>query len=282
MDWLDAACVAEEYWEGLSPFDNEYCSYLPTESCSSSPVRETPRPTTELVVPKINFEIPPPRRKKSAKSRWTPEEDNLLKSLSKSLKCDWAKIAKHFPTMTISCIQRRWNNKLDPKIKKARWSKDEDEVIVKLYNEIGGNWKIISQHLDGRPPNAIKNRFYGALKRKLPSADVQETKAQEVAPPPPRPIQLNFSEDAIINSFLAPTEENLTQEELLGEDAFSMLTIEQSTGLDGKVYAEMTPEEKKSRITELYSRMSSIEGVLLNTQLQIRELEEQISIRLSK
>mmetsp|Transcript_22644 Transcript_22644/g.40758 ORF Transcript_22644/g.40758 Transcript_22644/m.40758 type:complete len:274 (+) Transcript_22644:2758-3579(+) len=273
MDWLDAAYVAEEYWENLSPFDNEYCSYLPTESCTSSPIREGPRQTNELVVPKINFEIPPPRRKKSAKSKWTPEEDNLLKSLAKSLDCDWPKIVKHFPSMTISSVQRRWNNKLDPNIKKARWSKEEDEIIVKLYNEIGGNWKIISQKLEGRPPNAIKNRFYGALKRKLPHVEQPEAKVPEVAP---KPIPLNLSEDVIVNSFFAPNDEISTQDGLLGEEAFSMLNIE-PTKLE-----DLSAEDKKQRISELYSRMSSIEGVLLNTQLQIRDLEEQISLKLSR
>lgn len=276
MDWLDAACVAEEYWEGL-PFDAECCSYLGSDaSCISSPIREAPRAAPELVVPKLTFEIPPPRRNKSAKSKWSPEEDNLLKTLAKSLKRDWVKIAKHFPAMSISAIQRRWNNKLDPKIKKARWSKDEDDVIIKLYHEIGGNWKIISQHLDGRPPNAIKNRFYGALKRKLPTADQPEDKAPETVR---KPIFLSFTEDAIVNSFLAPTDEFSTQGDLLGDDAFDMLSIHTSGGT-GNV--EMTADDRKQRISELYSRMSSIEGVLLNTQLQIRDLEERIINKLNK
>jgi hypothetical protein len=279
MDWLDAASLAEEYWEGLSPFDSEYCSYVPTDYCTASPMREGPRPTHELVVPKIDFEIPPPRRKKSAKNKWSPEEDNRLKSLAKSLKGDWAKIAKHFPSMTISSIQRRWSNKLDPNIKKARWSKDEDEIIIKLYADIGGNWKIISQHLEGRPPNAIKNRFYGALKRKMPNV-AAKTDSRPVEAPL-KPIQMNFSEDALVNSFLAPTDEISTQDGLFGDDAFNMLSIEAGNSV-GKDYSEMSPEAKQRRISELYSRMSSIEGVLLNTQLQIQDLEEQITLRLSK
>ena len=37
-----------------------------------------------------------------------------------------------------------------------------------MHLKFGGNWKKISDALPGRPADAIKNRYYSTLKKRLP------------------------------------------------------------------------------------------------------------------
>jgi len=56
---------------------------------------------------------------------------------------------------------------LHPSINNKNWTKQEDDLIWALYLEIGPKWKYIAKKLNGRPENAVKNRFHGKLKKKL-------------------------------------------------------------------------------------------------------------------
>lgn len=53
-------------------------------------------------------------------------------------------------------------------INKKRWTKKEDKLILDNFNSLGPKWSEISQLLEGRPENMVKNRFYSYLKKKYP------------------------------------------------------------------------------------------------------------------
>lgn len=42
---------------------------------------------------------------------------------------------------------------------------EEDYIIFKLFKIIGSKWAKISDFLEGRTENSIKNRFYTSLRR---------------------------------------------------------------------------------------------------------------------
>jgi hypothetical protein len=56
---------------------------------------------------------------------------------------------------------------LDPSLCKADWTKEEDALILQLYNHFGSKWSFFSKQLPGRSDNAIKNRFNGFIKKQL-------------------------------------------------------------------------------------------------------------------
>jgi len=64
-------------------------------------------------------------------------------------------------------IRDRYLNKLRPNIKCGDWSNQEDELLVKLLNEIGNRWSLIATHLPGRTEGQVKNRFYSSIKKRL-------------------------------------------------------------------------------------------------------------------
>lgn len=47
--------------------------------------------------------------------------------------------------------RKRWFHSLDPALRKGRWSKEEDELLLAAYKRLGPAWKDI-----GKPMSQIK------------------------------------------------------------------------------------------------------------------------------
>mmetsp|Transcript_5725 Transcript_5725/g.10229 ORF Transcript_5725/g.10229 Transcript_5725/m.10229 type:complete len:174 (+) Transcript_5725:1153-1674(+) len=172
---------------------------------------------------------------------------------------DWVFMAHYFPGKTPSCLRRRWLNKLDPSIKKARWTNEEDDLIMKMFQEHGGNWKLMSQRLEGRPATVIKNHFYGALKRRVVSHKVAESKGIT-----------KLAEDSIVSSFFASQDDC--------DEGIDLMSLK----LPNVEPDSLTNEAREDRLKQLYKRMTSIEAILKKAQQQIRKLDEQINFKLIK
>jgi hypothetical protein len=56
--------------------------------------------------------------------------------------------------------RERYRNHLDPNVKRSKWSKEEDALIISLHKEHGKRWIKFMEYLPGRCGNAIKNRFH--------------------------------------------------------------------------------------------------------------------------
>lgn len=62
--------------------------------------------------------------------------------------------------------RERWDVSVNPQIKKAEWTEEEDKIIIQLHEKYGNRWSLIATQLKGRSDNAIKNRFNGTIKRR--------------------------------------------------------------------------------------------------------------------
>ena len=99
------------------------------------------------------------------KGAWTQEEDNELIKLYKEHGKNWSEISKFMPHRTGKQIRDRFLNALDDNLNKEKFSKEEDEKIIKLYKSYGNSWCRIAKRLKGRTGDMVKNRFYSSLKR---------------------------------------------------------------------------------------------------------------------
>lgn len=100
------------------------------------------------------------------RKRFTPEEDELLKKLaSDKNNKTWKEIARHLPGRTACQCRDRYNQYLFQEVVQKPWTDEEDEIIISKYRQYGPHWVKISQYLEGRSGNNIKNRWNSALKR---------------------------------------------------------------------------------------------------------------------
>ncbi|MES1908918.1 MAG: hypothetical protein MHM6MM_001755 [Cercozoa sp. M6MM] len=100
------------------------------------------------------------------RSKWTTNEELLLQAhVNKHGATKWQDCARSIPGRTVKQCRERWRNTLDPKIKRADWSDEEDALLIKYHKVYGNQWTQIAKYIPGRPDNAIKNRWNSTIRR---------------------------------------------------------------------------------------------------------------------
>lgn len=99
---------------------------------------------------------------------------------------NWNLLINLMPGRNRKQIRDRYNNILDPKLKKEQWTPQEDRRILELFQQFGPKWAYIAGFLDGRSEIMVKNRFNNHLKHKnlasCEETDIQrENSEQETA-----------------------------------------------------------------------------------------------------
>ncbi|OMJ81103.1 hypothetical protein SteCoe_18516 [Stentor coeruleus] len=173
---------------------------------------------------------------------WTNEEDTTLLEEVEKTNHEWEAVAKSFPNSSVKLVKRRWE-KLNKNKTKHEWTEEEDKMIVSLYKIHGGNWKKIATYFNGISSSNIKNRFYGCIKRKLENTNKLQDEAEK---PKADEVKKDKKEEA------------------------------------EKPLNELTPEEKRLRLQDLYSKMMELEGYIKNAKNQIQEFVSKISTPTSK
>ncbi|KAL0572570.1 hypothetical protein V5O48_009390 [Marasmius crinis-equi] len=125
------------------------------------------------------------------KTPWTGDEDNRLLELMAIHGQKWSLIARQIPGRTDDACSKRYNEALDPNLRKGEWTSEEDERLLTTLAEIGQySWKEIGQCL-GRSG-------YKLLERKRKSSEIRavdtakETSQSAVSQSAVPPQQLAF------------------------------------------------------------------------------------------
>ncbi len=94
-----------------------------------------------------------------AKGPWSKEEDLLLKKFVKeSGTNDWFKATTIIEGRSTKQIRERWMNVLDPTLKKAKWTVEEEKILFELFLKFGSKWAKLRKFFQGRTENQLKNR----------------------------------------------------------------------------------------------------------------------------
>ena len=97
---------------------------------------------------------------KKLRNPFTAEEDQKIINLAgKYGTRQWSLIASFLVGRTPKQCRDRYSNYLAPGFFKGEWSKEEDELLSKLYAEIGPKWSVLQKSFPGRSSNSIKNRW---------------------------------------------------------------------------------------------------------------------------
>ncbi|CAD8172726.1 unnamed protein product [Paramecium octaurelia] len=130
------------------------------------------------------------------KKFWTPEEDKFLESLIQKYQFEWKTITSYMDGRSSKQVRERYINHLDPLINKKPWTQEEDQQLWALYQQFGPKWSNISQILQGRPENSIKNRYYWHVRKFY----AQEENPYYVVPQMRRSIEKDDEQDQSQNN----------------------------------------------------------------------------------
>jgi Myb-like DNA-binding domain len=111
-------------------------------------------------------------KKGLARGPWTSEEDAIIKHSIKQGITKWRDIAEKVGNRVGKQCRERWDNHLDPALKKSLWTDEEDESLILLHRGLGNKWTKIAKELHGRSENDVKNHWHSlAFRKKYPQHD---------------------------------------------------------------------------------------------------------------
>ncbi|GAA0172608.1 homeodomain transcription factor [Lithospermum erythrorhizon] len=109
---------------------------------------------------------------------WTTEEDRILIDyINQNGHANWRKLPKKAGLLRCgkSC-RLRWINYLRPDLKRGDFTKEEEDTLIKLQQELGNKWSAIAKLMNGRTDNEIKNVWNTHLKKKVHQIIPSQTK----------------------------------------------------------------------------------------------------------
>ncbi|GAB5371938.1 hypothetical protein AAMO2058_001623100 [Amorphochlora amoebiformis] len=146
------------------------------------------------------------------KGPWTAQEDKLIMlGIQTYGEGKWSDIAKKIQGRLGKQCRERWMNHLDPSIRKDPFTAEEDNKIIELHAVYGTQWTRIRKDLPGRTDNAIKNRFYSHLRRRVVATN-QNSSHKRFTPKPHRPKKPKSSRKRKSSSYVPPAPEQVPSE----------------------------------------------------------------------
>ncbi|PNT72738.1 hypothetical protein BRADI_2g48521v3 [Brachypodium distachyon] len=146
---------------------------------------------------------------------WSPEEDAVLRSFVQrfSNAGNWLTLPhKAGLNRCGKSCRLRWLNYLRPSLRHGGFTKEEDNLILSLYGEIGSKWSVIAARLPSRTGNDVKNQSTGTPSSRRGTCSSQREQqrhlllpATTASPPPTAPPWL------MVNLFLLLRSSILTQ-----------------------------------------------------------------------
>lgn len=149
MNWQEVVKSSESYWKPAESSWN-FCGFCCLGDSSAKSSQEAAKYSVN-------------DKEKRITHYWSKEDDRKLAKLVEKYKSDWDLIAEKFSDKTSSQLANRWKNKLDPSLKKSKWTEEEDLVLKTLVLEFGYQWDNLAKYLKGRSAVDIKKRFNNVI-----------------------------------------------------------------------------------------------------------------------
>ncbi|XP_021901093.1 LOW QUALITY PROTEIN: transcription factor MYB58-like [Carica papaya] len=112
------------------------------------------------------------------KGPWSPAEDlRLITFIQKHGHGNWRALPKEAGLMRCgkSC-RLRWINYLRPDVKRGKFTREEEDTVIRLHETWGNKWSRIASCLPGRTDNEIKNIWNTYLKKRVFSESKHQKK----------------------------------------------------------------------------------------------------------
>ena len=124
------------------------------------------------------------------KVKFTYEDDQRLAKYVETVgEGDWGKIAELMGDRNGRQCRERWNNYLNPVLRKDAWTAEEVSLLIEKYKELGPRWNRIAKCFDNRSTNNVKNKWMTLKRREEKNRGVTfPTIAKSLPVPEFRPI----------------------------------------------------------------------------------------------
>ncbi|KAM4579429.1 LOW QUALITY PROTEIN: snRNA-activating protein complex subunit 4 [Fundulus diaphanus] len=106
------------------------------------------------------------------RGNWTPEEDNQLRELIQKMRIGnfipYTQISYFIKDRDTSQLIYRWNQVLDPSLKRGPWTKDEDQLLLQAVARHGERcWWKVRLEVPGRTDGACRDRYVDCLRKNI-------------------------------------------------------------------------------------------------------------------
>ncbi|KAF1996848.1 hypothetical protein P154DRAFT_525278 [Amniculicola lignicola CBS 123094] len=182
--------------------------------------------------------------------QWSNVEDEVLKAaISKYGLNQWARCASLLAKKTSKQCKARWNEWLDPNIKKTEWSREDDEKLLTMAKLLPTQWRTIAP-IVGRTATQCLERYQKLL-------DEQESRERT-------DLGLAGPEGG---ESAAPTGEDVRRLRAGEVDAYAESRPARPDAVD-------MDEEDKEMLSEARARLANVSGKKAKRKARERQLEE--------
>ncbi|KAH7095786.1 pre-mRNA splicing factor component-domain-containing protein [Paraphoma chrysanthemicola] len=182
--------------------------------------------------------------------QWSNVEDEVLKAaISKYGLNQWARCASLLAKKTAKQCKARWNEWLDPSIKKTEWSREDDEKLLTMAKLLPTQWRTIAP-IVGRTATQCLERY----QKLLDEQEARESGDLGLAGP-------EGGEAA------APSAEDVRRLRPGEVDAYSESRPARPDAID-------MDEEDKEMLSEARARLANVSGKKAKRKARERQLEE--------
>ena len=125
------------------------------------------------------------KKKRKSRNHWTHEEDircrkAVLEQLNNdprsNAKINWKAVERKMNTgRSAKQCRERWRLKLDPLLKKTKWTEEEDQVLLEQFDIHGCKWVNISKALEGRSEHSCKSRYHSLKREEKRRKEIKES-----------------------------------------------------------------------------------------------------------
>jgi pre-mRNA-splicing factor CDC5/CEF1 len=182
--------------------------------------------------------------------QWSNVEDEVLKAaISKYGLNQWARCASLLAKKTAKQCKARWNEWLDPSIKKTEWSREDDEKLLTMAKLLPTQWRTIAP-IVGRTATQCLERY----QKLLDEQESRESGDLGLAGP-------DGGESA------APTADEVRRLRPGEVDAYAESRPARPDAID-------MDEEDKEMLSEARARLANVSGKKAKRKARERQLEE--------